>query len=124
MKVRRITLTDRDSAVLLFLWRWKLATTKAIAMFLFVPASNAATFDSTFPKLANYYLDWDLSPERIEKLAQWELVVISNAAYSRYPNAVKELKQHNANITVLVYVVSNESSTFAPSLENGNFFKE
>jgi len=94
------------------------------SMFLFVPTSQAISITKTFPKLANYYLDWDLNKEKIEKLAQWDVVIISNAAYSRYPNAVKELKAINPNIVVLVYVVSQEASTFAPSIEEGNFFKD
>ncbi len=92
-------------------------------MLLFVPQSQAA-LPQEFPKLANYYLDWDLTPERIERLAEWDLVIISNAAYSRYPSAVRELKAHNPNITVLVYVVANEAALFGPTLENGNLFKD
>lgn len=95
-----------------------------VSSLLFPYQAQASTLPTTYPKLANYYLGWDITPQIIEKLAQWDIVIVSNAAYSRYPRLVKELKQHNPGVTVLVYVVSNEASTFAPTLENGNLFKD
>ncbi|MCC6638927.1 FG-GAP repeat protein [Candidatus Falkowbacteria bacterium] len=91
---------------------------------VFVSPASALELPKSFPKLANYYLDWDLTKEKIQKLSEWDVVIISNAAYSRYPTAVTELKSLNPKIVVLVYVVSNEATTFSTPIENGNLFKD
>jgi hypothetical protein len=92
-------------------------------VFSFPSHSNASVYDNNFPKLANYYLDWDVTKLKIEKLARYDVVTLSNAAYFQYPNAVKELKQLNPDIVVLVYVVSNEVMDIGQTLPRGNFFR-
>lgn len=90
---------------------------------LAVPA-NAFHDESNFPKLANYYLDWDLTEAKIEELQKWDVVIISAGAYSRHPELVKKLRVLNPHISLLVYIPSQEIANFSPTLEDGNVWKD
>jgi hypothetical protein len=89
-------------------------------------ASTAlATHDKTNnPKLANYFLDWDLTEAKIQELQKWDVVILSSGAYTRHPQLVKKLKQLNPHATLLMYVPSQEIANFSSTLENGNLWKD
>lgn len=102
-----------------------LGTILIVSGFLITPnITKAATFDDQYPKLANYYLGWDINSAKITELSKWNLVILSSAGYTRNPSVVSELRRLNPKITVLVYVVSQEALSFGPTLEQGNYFKE
>ena len=96
-----------------------------LGIFTFVPHGPIqAINDDDFPKLANYYLDWDLTEEKINKLADWDVAIISAGAYTRHPELVQKLKTRNPSITIFIYIAAQEIGQNSLSLEEGNFWKE
>lgn len=77
-----------------------------------------------YPKLANHYLDWDLTEQKVQELSKWNVATVSAAAYTQHPALVRKLKVLNPKMTLFVYVVSNETANWAPKLEDGNLWKE
>lgn len=77
-----------------------------------------------YPKLANHFLDWDLTEAKVQELSKWNVVTVSAAAYTQHPELVKKLKVLNPKMTLFVYVVSNETANWALKLEDGNLWKD
>ena len=99
--------------------------TLILGVFTFLPIKPIqAINDDDFPKLANYYLDWDLTEEKVNKLADWDVAIISAGAYTRHPELVQKLKTRNPTITIFIYIAAQEISENSLSLEEGNFWKE
>lgn len=87
--------------------------------------AHAAVADpNDYPKLANHFLDWDLTEQKVQELSKWNVVTVSAAAYTEHPELVKKLKTLNPKMTLFVYVVSNETANWALKLEDGNLWKD
>ena len=61
-----------------------------------------------YPRLANYYLSWELSEATVQELAKWDLVVLDMEVGETNPERVRELRQLNPNIKILVYITAQE----------------
>lgn len=72
-----------------------------------IPQKTAAKADN-YPKLANYYLAWDVSDDEVKQLAKWDIVILSPQALERNPQVITNLKKYNPQVKVLVYVLSQE----------------
>lgn len=71
------------------------------------PKKSLAQHDD-YPKLANYYLAWDIDDEEINQLAKWDIVILSPQALERNPQILTKLKQKNPKIKILAYVLIQE----------------
>lgn len=81
----------------------------------FIPQKTSAQYND-YPKLANYYLNWDIpSDNDIKQLAKWDIVILSPQAKERNPQVLIKLRQYNPNIKILVYIPGQEI-TYLPEL--------
>lgn len=95
----------------LFSIKKKVATCLLIFVFGFV--CNFLQVKNVFaqassPKLANYFLGWDLTEAKAKELAKWDLVVLDMEIQARYPDLLRKMKQWNPKIVLLVYITPQE----------------
>lgn len=76
-------------------------------LFLAVARVNAVPKD-TFPRLANYYLAWNLTDSDVEQLATWDLVILDMENQVTNPDKLRKLRELNPHIVLLAYVTSQE----------------
>ncbi len=72
-----------------------------------VPHSMSYAKDG-FPKLANYYLHWELDEAAVQELARYDVVVLDMETQVRSPELVRKLKILNPHIILLVYITAEE----------------
>lgn len=83
----------------------------SIILFSFATITNdafATDLKNTFPKLANYYLKWEISDREAEQLAKWDLLILDMEVQENSPNALKKIREINPDITILAYITSQE----------------
>lgn len=75
---------------------------------LLVSKPVSAVGKDTYPKLANYYLEYyrNVYPDETEKLKKWDLVIVQNDLPVSHPGFIENYKQHNPGGIVLAYVYS------------------
>jgi len=71
-----------------------------------IPQKSLAQTQEDAPKLANYYIAWDVTDEQAKELAKWDLVIIAPQAVEKNPDLVEIIKKNNPNIKILVYSLS------------------
>lgn len=60
------------------------------------------------PRLANYYVNWDLKAEDLSALSQWNLVILDMEHQVKHPEFIKKLRELNPSIIILAYITSQE----------------
>ncbi|OIO20528.1 MAG: hypothetical protein COY69_01420 [Candidatus Magasanikbacteria bacterium CG_4_10_14_0_8_um_filter_32_14] len=60
------------------------------------------------PKLANYYLNWDMTEVQAKELSKWDLVVLDMEVQARHPDLLQKMRVWNPNIILLVYITPQE----------------
>ena len=73
--------------------------------FLVLSASNNSV---TNPRLANYFLKWDLSEGEARQLAKWHVVVLDMEIQHRRPDLLRQLRIWNPTIVLLAYITPQE----------------
>jgi len=63
------------------------------------------------PKLANYYLNWDLSETQAKDLSKWDLLVLDMEVQARHPDLLQKMRLWNPDIILLVYITPQEIIT-------------
>lgn len=71
-----------------------------------IPSVQAARGTHTAPKILNLWFDWDMPDHELERLAQWDVVVLDMDQQGRYPQKVRRLRELNPNIKILAYIDS------------------
>ena len=61
-----------------------------------------------FPRLANYFLKWELSDYEAENLAKWDLLILDMEVQENSPEALKKIRQLNPDVVILAYITSQE----------------
>ncbi len=79
---------------------------------------KAVVLKSTFPRLSNYFLSWDLSEEQARELAKWDLVVLDMEHQVKNPDKIRLMRQLNPNIIILAYLTTQEIFVNTPSFGN------
>jgi len=79
-----------------------------LVLFFALTGSAAAYYQETYPKLANYYLPWDIEDNEAKDLAKWDIIIVHTQAIDRNPGLLEIIKQHNPKIKILAYVPSQE----------------
>ncbi|MBN1325989.1 VCBS repeat-containing protein [Candidatus Falkowbacteria bacterium] len=86
-----------------------------LGIFLCFPNNTFAATDG-YPRLANYYIAWDVKTDiDIENLSKWDLVILSPQSMERNPQLISKLRQKNSKIKILVYMPIQEI-TYDPAL--------
>lgn len=76
-------------------------------------SAEAKDLNHNFPRLANYYLDWDLSEARAQELAKWDVVILDMEIQYRSPSLLQKMRKWNPDIVLLVYITPQEIRTDA-----------
>ncbi len=80
-----------------------------VSLFLARPlAVKAATINSSFPRLANYFLKWEINKEEATQLAKWDLLVLDMETQENSPESLKLIRRLNPDIIILAYITSQE----------------
>ena len=61
-----------------------------------------------FPRLANYFLKWEISDYEAENLAKWDLLILDMEVQENSPEALKKIRQLNPDVIILAYITSQE----------------
>lgn len=70
------------------------------------PQKIQAQLDGNYPKLANYYINWDVSDEEAKEMAKWDLVILAPQAVERNPDIIEIIRKNNSQTKILVYSLS------------------
>lgn len=70
--------------------------------------SSVNAISNGSPRIANYFLSWDLSESQARELAKWQVVVLDMEIQHRRPDLLRQLKIWNPNIIVLAYITPQE----------------
>jgi hypothetical protein len=84
--------------------------------FLFIFNVNAVEKKTVFPKIANYFLKWNISEQEAIELANWDLLILDMEVSFNSPDKIIKIRQLNPDVIILAYITSQEI------LENVNFF--
>ncbi len=80
----------------------------AVLAIFFPLASRAAVLPVGFPRLANYFLKWEISDEEVPKLAKWNLLVLDMETQETSRDKILKIRELNPKIIILVYITSQE----------------
>ncbi|MBI5023202.1 MAG: VCBS repeat-containing protein [Candidatus Magasanikbacteria bacterium] len=69
---------------------------------------QAVVIKSTFPRLSNYFLSWELSDEQAVELAKWDLVILDMEHQVKNKEKILKMRELNPKIIILAYIASQE----------------
>jgi len=85
----------------------KVFLTLSIAIFLAWPnLGQAVELKSTFPRLVNYFLKWEISDEEVDKLAKWDMLILDMEVQENSLKQVQKIKELNPDIVLIAYITS------------------
>lgn len=64
-----------------------------------------------YPKLANYYLRWEVPDTDVNDLSKWDLLILDMEVQHNSLNNLRRLRQLNPNILLASYITSEEIKT-------------
>ncbi len=67
-----------------------------------------AVSDNSFPRLANYYLKWELNETEAKELSRWDLLILDMEVQVKSANLLKKIRLWNPNIKILAYITPQE----------------
>lgn len=73
-----------------------------------VPTAEAATLKSTYPRLANYFLKWEISETEAKELAKWDLLILDMETQENSPDQLRTIRRLNPDVIMLAYITSQE----------------
>jgi glycosyltransferase involved in cell wall biosynthesis len=83
-----------------------------IVLAFLIPINTIAIFgfvkNNNYPKLANYFLNWEISNQEAVELAKWDLLVLDMEVQTNSREQVKKIRQYNPDIIILAYVTAGE----------------
>lgn len=72
-----------------------------------IPVS-AKSLPHTFPRTANYFLNWDITQQDADRLAKWDVVILDMEIQQKRPELLTRIREMNPNIVLLVYLTPQE----------------
>ncbi len=83
-----------------------------IVLAFLIPINTIAIFgfakNNNYPKLANYFLNWEISNSEAVELAKWDLLVLDMETQVNSREQLKKIRQYNPDIIILAYVTAGE----------------
>ena len=70
--------------------------------------SQAAVLKSTYPRLANYFLKWEINEYEAKQLSKWDLLILDMEVQENNPESLKLIRELNPDVIILAYVTSQE----------------
>lgn len=81
----------------------------SLLLLVFIPLySQAAPLKAQYPRLANYYLRWELTAEEARQLAQWDLLILDMEVQENSPSALRLIRELNPDVIILAYITAQE----------------
>lgn len=89
---------------------------KKLVLFIFILLVSCLIFviptksapDSTFPRLANYFLKWEITDAEARQLAKWDLLILDMEVQEKSLAQLKKIRELNPKIIILAYITSQE----------------
>lgn len=69
---------------------------------------SAASVKSVYPRLANYFLRWEITDSEAVELAKWDLLIVDMEAQENSRRELLKIRQLNPDIIILAYLTSQE----------------
>jgi hypothetical protein len=88
------------------------------------PHFTYAASDNSFPRLANYYLKWDINDDEAEEIAKWDLAILDMENQFNCPEKLRKIRELNPNITILAYITTQEIRSDLNSYPNASLRKK
>lgn len=70
--------------------------------------SQAATSGNSFPRLANYFLHWEIDDDEAIQLSKWDLLILDMEVQENSPEQIKKIRDLNPDVIILAYITSQE----------------
>ncbi|MFA7088193.1 MAG: putative glycoside hydrolase [Patescibacteria group bacterium] len=78
-------------------------------IFLLWPfASRAVVLKNSYPRLANYFLKWEITDIEAQELAKWDLLILDMDVQENSLSQLKKIRTLNPEIIILAYLTSQE----------------
>lgn len=89
--------------------RQKLTITILIICFLLTAqTSSGAEVKSTYPRLASYFLKWEITEAEARDLAKFDLLILDMETQENSPQSLRLIRQLNPKVIILAYITSQE----------------
>jgi hypothetical protein len=85
--------------------------TLSLSFLVLIPNSVKAEVDVeniSYPRLANYFLHWELSDYEAKELAKWDLLILDMEVSQNSPDKIRKIRELNPDIIILAYITSQE----------------
>lgn len=93
-----------------------------LIVFLFCPLnSRAAVLKNGYPRLANYFLHWEISDAEASELAKWDLLVLDLETAASSQAQIKKIRSLNSQVIILAYITPQEIVDNPGSLNNSYY---
>jgi len=80
-----------------------------LTLFLLIPTtSQASSVKNVYPRLANYFLRWEITDSEANQLAKWDLLVLDMEVQENSRRELEKIRELNPNIIILAYITSQE----------------
>lgn len=70
----------------------------------FFSSASAAVLKPSYPRLANYFLKWEISDREVPELAKWDLLILDMEVQENSRLQLLKIKELNPNIIILAYI--------------------
>lgn len=69
---------------------------------------QAASVKNIYPRLANYFLRWEITESEAKELAKWDLLILDMEVQENSRREVEMIRRLNPNVIILAYITSQE----------------
>ncbi|MFC1721680.1 hypothetical protein ACFL0Z_02085, partial [Patescibacteria group bacterium] len=73
-----------------------------------IPADKEVEPVGETPRVANYYLNFEISEQQVQELARYDIITIDMEAQHVNPERIQEIRKLNDDIVILAYVTCEE----------------
>ena len=70
--------------------------------------AEAVALPASYPRLANYFLKWEISDSEAKELAKWDLLIVDMETAENSRTQLKKIRQLNPDVVMLAYITSEE----------------
>lgn len=78
----------------------------------------------SYPRLANYFLHWEINDIQAQELAKWDLLVLDMELQRTSPRQLEKIRSLNPDIILLAYISSQEIMNETGFLDNDSLRKK
>jgi hypothetical protein len=86
--------------------------------------ARAANLPTVYPRLANYFLKWEISDAEARELAKWNLLILDMDVQENSRPQLAKIRALNPQIIILAYVSSQEMLNGVEYYDNGYLRQE